>query len=551
MAWILGVNRSHDGGITLLKDNKVVLSIQEERLTHIKYDNECFYSLDKVAEYTKVIDVCVYTHLYNRRNDFGPYFKYIKRKLGLHVKNYLEAKDYHHSLHAACAYFHSPFDDATVLVIDGAGADHEYGKENESIIHIPGSAANAECLYQSVVGYVGSKLKADAPSYVDPEPRIGAGYVYSGITKYLGWDGLECGKTMGLSSYGKPNPKIKSILDEGGGRYQEFGLADFNNHKEVMVVVRPYEYICSARDEKEKFQRDADLAYKLQSEFEDYVYMRIMQAYQLSNCPNIIFTGGCALNCVANYRIRKRLPPEINLYVEPISSDSGVSLGAAYIGYNKEMPMRFAKKPLMPIDNIYFGQQLQYEEKYENERPATPSDVAKLIADGNIVAMAQGRSENGPRALGNRSILYDPRDPNGKDKVNTVKKRENWRPFAGTVMLEYAHEWFDMAGLPESPYMMYAMEVLRPDEIPCITHVDNTCRIQTLTEKQNPNYYKLISEFNNLTGVPILFNTSFNLAGDTIVETMEDAFNTMNESLIEYLYLPEENKLLYFPNETN
>ena len=112
-------------------------------------------------------------------------------------------------------------------------------------------------------------------------------------------------------------------------------------------------------------------------------------------------------------------------------------------------------------------------------------------------------------------------------------------------MLEYAHEWFDMDGLLESPYMMYAMEVLRPDEIPCITHVDNTCRIQTLTEKQNPNYYKLISEFNNLTDVPILFNTSFNLAGDTIVETMEDAFNTMNESLIEYLYLPEENKLFH------
>ena len=115
------------------------------------------------------------------------------------------------------------------------------------------------------------------------------------------------------------------------------------------------------------------------------------------------------------------MPPEINLYVEPISSDSGISLGAAYIGYHKELPMRYAKKPLMPIDNIYFGQQLQYEEKYENERPATPSDVAKLIADGNIVAMAQGRSENGPRALGNRSILYDPRDPNGKDKVKTRK----------------------------------------------------------------------------------------------------------------------------------
>ena len=147
--------------------------------------------------------------------------------------------------------------------------------------------------------------------------------------------------------------------------------------------------------------------------------------------------------------------------------------------------------------------------------------------------------------------MYDPRDPNGKEKVNTVKKREQWRPFAGTVMLEYAREWFDLDRLEESPFMMYAMDVLQPEKIPCISHVDDTCRIQTLTEKQNPNYYKLISEFHKLTGVPILFNTSFNLAGDTIVETMEDAIKTMKESLIEYLYLPEENKLLIFPNETN
>lgn len=547
--WILGVNRSHDGGIALLKDNEVVLSIQEERLTHVKFDRECLNALDLVPSFTKEIDICAYTHLYNTKNDFGPYFKYLK-KIGIHVKRYVEAKDYHHSLHAACAYNHSPFTDAVVLIIDGAGADYKWGKENESIIHMRGSAMDAIYLKQGIVGWPEDETK-NAPYYVDKNKSIGAGYVYSAITEVLGWDGLECGKTMGLSSYGKPNDRIKPMLDLNGGRDDRFGLADFNEHKNVKAKMIPYEYTSHFKNEEDKFKKQSDLAYAIQSEFEDYVYNRIMLAYELSGCPNVIFTGGCALNCVANYRVMKRLPSHINLYVEPVSSDSGVALGAAYISYEKEAPKRYERKPLRPIDNLYLGQPLKYESKYENEKEVSAADVAKLIESGNIVAIAQGRSENGPRALGNRSILYDPRDPNGKEKVNTVKKREQWRPFAGTVMLQYAREWFDLDRLEESPFMMYAMDVLQPEKIPCISHVDDTCRIQTLTEKQNPNYYKLISEFHKLTGVPILFNTSFNLAGDTIVETMEDAIKTMKESLIEYLYLPEENKLLIFPNETN
>ena len=172
-------------------------------------------------------------------------------------------------------------------------------------------------------------------------------------------------------------------------------------------------------------------------------------------------------------------------------------------------------------------------------------DVAKIIEQRNTVAIYQGRSEAGPRALGNRSILYDPRDPDGKDKVNIIKKRESFRPFAGTIKLHVVHEWFDMAGLEESPFMMYAVDV-RPEKkdlIPAILHVDDTCRIQTLSLGQNPNYYGLIDAFNQITEVPILFNTSFNLAGEPLVETPEDAIETFEDSAIDYLYFPEVQKL--------
>jgi carbamoyltransferase len=185
----------------------------------------------------------------------------------------------------------------------------------------------------------------------------------------------------------------------------------------------------------------------------------------------------------------------------------------------------------------------------ENKK-VTPSDVAKLIADKNIVALFQGRSEAGHRALGNRSILYDPRDPNGKDHVNIVKQREWYRPFAASVMLEHVHDWFDMAGLKESPFMMFAVDVIKDKQnlIPCVTHVDGTCRIQTVTKEQNINFYNLINEFYKLTSVPMLFNTSFNLAGEVIVETEEEAIDVIKRSKIEYLYLPEKQMLIMEKN---
>jgi carbamoyltransferase len=260
------------------------------------------------------------------------------------------------------------------------------------------------------------------------------------------------------------------------------------------------------------------------------------------------------LKCVANYKVLKNLPKNINVYADPLCADDGITVGASKYTYIKHCIENAITPKSVKLNTLYLGQQIKYNynlKSNESEVNVTAQEVAKLITEGNIVTICQGRSESGPRALGNRSILFDPRVENGKEIVNRVKKREWWRPFAGTVLWEYCNEWFDMDRIEESPHMMYAVDVWKDKRrlIPNITHVDGTCRIQTLKKEQNPNYYKLIEEFYRLTEVPILFNTSFNLAGDTIVETIDDAFNTLRNSQIEYMYLPEIQKLIYVPNE--
>jgi carbamoyltransferase len=168
--------------------------------------------------------------------------------------------------------------------------------------------------------------------------------------------------------------------------------------------------------------------------------------------------------------------------------------------------------------------------------------VRLIIEEQQIVAIFQGKGEWGPRALGNRSILFDPRHKEAKQIVNSVKKREHYRPFAGSVMLEHAHEYFEMLQLKESPWMSFAIQAkeLAYEKIPTLVHADGTCRIQTVTREQNKNYYELIEAFYKQTGVPIIFNTSFNLGGEALVETIHDAIDTCNRSEINYLYVPED-----------
>lgn len=181
---------------------------------------------------------------------------------------------------------------------------------------------------------------------------------------------------------------------------------------------------------------------------------------------------------------------------------------------------------------------IKYDISYE--------DVVERMLDKKIGAIHQGRSEIGPRALGNRSIIFDPRLPNGKDIVNTVKKREKFRPFAGSVLEEHAHEWFDMIGLERSPFMTFNLRV-NPNKkkyIPAITHVDGTCRIQTVNQKDNLNYYNLIKEFYKQTKVPMVLNTSFNLAGQAIVENVDHAIKTLSNSNMDYVYFADVNMIV-------
>ena len=168
-------------------------------------------------------------------------------------------------------------------------------------------------------------------------------------------------------------------------------------------------------------------------------------------------------------------------------------------------------------------------------------EAVTVLLEQKPLVIFQGHSEWGPRALGNRSILFDPRNKNAKNIVNDFKKREWWRPLAGTILLEYVHDWFDIATLKESPYMSFAVDAKKKaiKKVPSIVHVDNTCRIQTITKEQNLNYYNLILEFYKKTEVPILLNTSFNMAGSPIVETLDEAINVCKISNFNYLYTPK------------
>ena len=190
---------------------------------------------------------------------------------------------------------------------------------------------------------------------------------------------------------------------------------------------------------------------------------------------------------------------------------------------------------------MYYG--IRYDLSRIEGDDVTVDTVADLLTEKKVIAVFQGKSEAGPRAFGNRSILYNATDPSGKEFVNKVKGREWFRPFAGTILEEDVNEWFDLAGMDSSPFMMYAVDV-KQNKIPSITHVDDTCRIQTINKDQNENYYNIINEFKKLTGVPIVFNTSFNLAGEPLVETVNDAINVLLNSDIKYLYLPEVKLIL-------
>ena len=547
----------HDSSVSIVKDGELFHFI-EERFSHVKHACPPVYAVDHLKECVDDIEILSFSNLHQQTTDFGFIRSHIEKILGVNINEDIGIliQFDHHLLHASVAYEHSGFDDAIILVLDGAGSTYTFGKENCSVYYRESIDSGYEPLYKSVVGD-GTPITAVAPNFVNKKTNIGAGYVYTAVTEWIGFDSLDSGKTMGLAVYGKEDSRIPQLLsiEHQGNKSCTLRPDTFNNNSSDMKYTQISNMgSCSATindeyinnlDRTNEYNK-AKLAYRVQKDYEYYLIHTCKKVLSMSKSKNLILTGGCALNCVANYKLLKSLPVDVNLYVDPTCDDSSVSIGGAYL--TKKHNTSFKLK------NLYKGRPLQYEYELldgEDEYKATPKDITKIISKGNIVAIVQGRSEIGPRALGNRSILFDPRVKDGKKIVNRVKKREFFRPFAGTILLEHARDWFDMDRLEESPFMTYAIDVLpeKRDLIPSIVHLDGTCRIQTVTREQNKHYYDLISEFYKETGVPILFNTSFNLAGDTMVDTIEDGLMTLRNSELEYMYLPDIDTLIRIPNK--
>jgi carbamoyltransferase len=560
---ILAINPGHNGSACLLVDGEVVYYAEEERLSRMKYDGnpframlECLqsYPVDELIlggtspEFSKLPWTMedAYTALVRK---FNP--KVLVTNMG----------HQHHLGHAAGAFYNSGFDEALAVIVDGAGSFHSTttgpdgtgntvgGYETESVYKCS-YPVNFEPLYKR---YSDGRTDYFNNGVQEFDNSVTITKAYEAVSHYLGFGYIEAGKTMGLAPYGKANATIPDFFVEGKGNknlllpmYPAGSNIDENRFPALQRTQEPKEWHNNFSKVKDI---DRDLAWKIQQESQQMVCGLIESAVASTGIKNVVIAGGYGLNCVANYYYKDRLK-DINLYVDPISHDGGTAMGLAKLGwyvYNNTAPKN-------PLKHIYLGAAPNYsildnilkQISGIKTQSADFNDVADLLVNGNIVSLFHGRPEGGPRALGNRSILFDPRRPDGKDFVNRVKGREWFRPFAASVMEEHADEWFEMRGLKSSPFMMYAINLSAKHigDVPSVTHVDGTCRVQTVNEADNLFYYRLIDAFYKKTGVPMVFNTSFNLAGDPLVETLVDAVNTIIGSDIKYLYLPDIGKLL-------
>jgi len=557
---ILGINPGHNGSAALLVDGEVVYYVEEERLSRAKYDGNPFRGmLDIISKWPVDELVIAGTGQEEHKLPWTGEDAYtaLVRKFYPNVKVQKLGGE-HHLGHAASAFYNSGFETAVAIIVDGAGSlkkekvDEKNenltaeGYETESIWHCeyPGKFALVQKVYGSNAG---PKVQTNVFDFDGGATTITK--AYEAVSQYLGFGFIEAGKTMGLAPYGKYDDNIPRLFNGNRGSKDVFipsypagAYIDQGRFPYLRQYADPRDW---HKDSEKLTTVEKNLAWHIQNDTQELIGNYIEYAVQVTETKNIVIAGGYGLNCVANYYLKKRFP-HLNIYVEPIAHDAGTSIGVAKLAWHTSQN----DSTVRPQKSIYYGPEyspdlLQYILDANKEAikvtSTTKEEVAQLIADKNIVSIFQGRSEAGPRALGNRSILYDARDPEGKDKVNLVKGREWFRPFAGSVLLEDANDWFDMAGLEESPFMMYAVNVAadKVSEIPCVTHVDDTCRVQTVSEENNKHYYELIKAYKDITGVPVIFNTSFNLAGHPLVETLQDALTTIYSSKLKYIYLPE------------
>jgi carbamoyltransferase len=566
--YVLGINAyDHDTSACLLRDGEIAYAINKERITRQKHDTGFFgdvveyclnaegISLDDVDLVVRNCYVLPVEDLEKRlvSEDVPEVLNDSERAAAATHPLYLSKSDKvitvsHHLAHAYSAFAASPFKEGAIMVVDGVGnycADvKEPGQPTAGVNPL---ARESESYYR----FDGSKIEALKKIWLKPMRGFlsdefyympGLGALYSRVSSYIFADWNKCGEVMGLAPYGTPNA-VKPLLKfkDEDDKDTDIAFPDWAEFNQPWLVMRDQNWEASPA-----MQHWQDLAWRIQDDTEQVLLARAKWLRETTGAKNLCMAGGVALNCVANGRLVREAGYD-NIWIQPAAGDDGVAIGCAYYGY-----LEVLKKPRsFVMDHAFLGVAYKDEDvrAVANQRMVrlqtvnTVSDnicrdTAKLLAEGNIFGWFQGRSEFGPRALGGRSIIADPRKAEMKDILNKrVKFRQAFRPFAPIVLAERAAEIFE--GEEESPFMLLAKRV-RPewrDRIPAIVHVDGTARVQTIRENQNARLYRLLKEFDALTGVPVLINTSFNVKGEPIVETAEDAIACFLSTGMDYLAL--------------
>jgi carbamoyltransferase len=463
---ILGINDGgHDAAVTLLDGQNILYASHAERHSKIKNDHNLNKEIiEEVLSFGKPELIVFYEKRYLKKTRLilrgGK--KYEKNNFKLSDYNLLESKEFsHHESHAAAGYYTSPFEDAVIVVIDAIG------EWNTSSIWT-GSGVDIKKVYS--INY-----------------PFSFGLFYSAFTKLVGLNpGTDEYILMGMAAYGDYK-KYYRVINQ---YFSSASKQKYNFHKGIT------DWDPNIDLEKEKF----NIAAAVQKVYEDRLLEFMHFAKKKTGKSNLVFMGGCALNCSANTKLFEIYE---NIWIMPSPGDSGSSLGAASLAYGSHLNWQ----------GPYLGTDIPG--KYPIK------DSIENLINKKVSVVAVGRAEFGPRALGNRSILADPRDPNIKDIVNQIKKREEFRPFAPVVLEEFADEWFEMPQ-KQSPYMQFAVRCRKPNQIPSVVHYDGTSRVQTVNKKQNQGLYLLLKEWHKKTGVPVLLNTSLNIKNQPLLNDLID-----------------------------
>jgi carbamoyltransferase len=556
MSYILGLNLSHDRSAALVKDGEVVVAIEEERLDRIKH-SEGFLVQGHFERLTKTLPMKAVTYCLdtvgigiddldlvvgNRPLGDGS-VRRIVRELPIRDKNKVHELPLpsHHLAHAAITYYTSTFEDAAILVVDQAGsrfADHSTIEKHTAFIG-EGTSLRPVAATRYPVDYTDLSLGLFYDFFTAKLNFVTRyGTPDFGVFDCGGYP--EAGKTMGLAPYGRPRPEWGDWLTYDGFDIR-VSRDDLEKIWKELLNAEGGDYDPRAR-ESWQHQYAKDIAYKVQDELERALLHLAQVTKDLTGQTKLCLAGGVTLNSVANQQIRDRGPFE-EVFIPAPAGDSGVAIGAALYGWHTLL----GGTPRKPLRSAGLGRTYSRERVEKALEPhrgtlewheAEISEVAGLLAQHYLVGWVQGPSEMGPRALGHRSMLADPRHPGIRDYLNiTVKHREPFRPYAPSVLAEHVSEWFDFEG--ESPFMLLVPEVReqRRAQVPAITHVDGTARVQTVHADLDPAYHALISAFYERTGVPLVLNTSYNDNGEPIVETPEDALRTFVRTELDYLYL--------------